>query len=58
MADILSFKAARKAKAKVAKEQAAAEDRIRFGMSKAERDARAAREKLAAAKLDSHKRED
>jgi hypothetical protein len=58
MADILSLKSARKAKARAAKQQIAAENRTRYGQTKAEKHKQAAEDKLAAAKLDSHKRED
>lgn len=58
MADIISLKATRKAKARADKQQAAAENRTRYGQTKPEKQKRAAEGKLAAAKLDSHKRED
>ncbi len=57
MGDILSLSKARKARVKAEKEQLAAENRVRFGRSKAEK----ARDKLLRAKADStheeHKRE-
>jgi hypothetical protein len=58
MAEIISFRAARKAKAKAEKEKLAAENRARFGASKADKKIRDANEKLAADKLNAHKRED
>lgn len=58
MADIISLKSARKAKVRADKEQTAAENRTRFGATKAEKQKREAELKLAAARLDSHKRED
>lgn len=58
MAEIISLKSARKAKARAEKQQTAAENRTRFGVTKTEKEKRAAEQKLAAAKLDSYKRED
>lgn len=58
MADIISLKATRKAKVRADKQQIAAENRTRFGQTKADKQKHAAGHKLAAAKLDSHKRED
>ena len=58
MADILSLSKARKARARAAKEAQAAENRTRFGRSKADRQRRAALKDQSAAKLDAHKRDD
>ena len=58
MAEIISLSKARKAKARVAKEAQATENRIVFGKTKAEREKTAALELLQARKLDGHKRED
>jgi hypothetical protein len=56
MADILSLSKARKAKARVAKEQLAAENRIRFGRTKAERQLEKAQETLETRRIDAHLR--
>ena len=58
MADILSLSKARKARARSAKEAQAAENRTRFGRSKADRQRQAALKDQSAAKLDAHKRDD
>ena len=58
MADILSLSKARKAKARVAKEAQATENRILFGRTKAERDKHVSQQTLADKKLDGHKRDD
>jgi hypothetical protein len=58
MADILSLSKARKAKARVATEAAAAENRVKFGRTKAEKEAEAARDALAQKRLDGAKREE
>jgi len=58
MADILSLSKARKAKARVVKEQTAAENRVKFGRSKADKEREAALEKIAQKRLDDLKRED
>ena len=58
MADILSFSKARKAKARVAKEQTAAENRVKFGQTKAEKDRVRALDAIAQKRLDDLKRED
>ena len=58
MADILSFSKARKAKAKAEKEQVAAENRVKFGRTKAEKQLDAANRKLAEKRLDETKREE
>lgn len=56
MAEILSLSKARKAKARVAKEQTAAENRIKFGRSKAERQLEKAQDALEARRIDAHLR--
>ena len=58
MADILSLSKARKAKARAGKEQAAAENRAKFGRTKAEKQRDAALDKIAQKRLDDAKRED
>lgn len=58
MADILSLSKARKAKARAAKEQVAAENRVKFGRTKAEKERDAALAKLAQKRLDGVRRED
>lgn len=58
MADILSLSKARKAKARVAKEQMAAENRVKFGQTKAEKERVNALDALAQKRLDDLKRED
>lgn len=58
MAEILSLSKARKARARTQKEQTAAENRVRFGRTKAEREHEAAQRSLAGKRLDATKRED
>jgi Domain of unknown function (DUF4169) len=58
MADILSLKRARKAKERAEKQQAAAENSTRYGLTKAEKKRLTAEQKRAADKLNAHKRED
>jgi len=58
MADILSFSKARKAKARAQKEQTAAENRVKFGRTKAEKERDKALDKIAQKRLDEAKRED
>lgn len=55
MAEILSLSKARKAKARVAKEQAAAENRIKFGRTKAERRLEQAQDALDTRRIDAHR---
>lgn len=57
MADILSLSKARKAKARAGKEAAAAENRVKFGRTKAEKLADDARRTKADKVIDAHKRE-
>ncbi len=56
MAEILSLSKARKAKARAGKEQTAAENRIKFGRTKAERQLEKAQETLEARRIDAHLR--
>jgi hypothetical protein len=58
MADILSLSKARKNKAKADKEATAAENRVKFGRTKAEKAADAAKKALAEKSIDAHKRDD
>lgn len=58
MADILSLSKARKAKARADKEQVAAENRAKFGRTKAEKQREAAIKALAQKRLDAAKREE
>jgi Domain of unknown function (DUF4169) len=57
MADILNFNKARKRQQKAAREQQAAENRIRFGRTKAEKQLDAARAEADTRKLDGLKLE-
>lgn len=57
MAEILSLKQARKTRARDTKEQAAAENRARFGRTKAEKLKDAAERALADKRAEAHKRE-
>jgi hypothetical protein len=58
MADILSLSKARKSRARAAKEQVAAENRVKFGRAKAEKQRDEALAKIAQKRLDGLKRED
>ena len=58
MADILSLSKARKAKARAAKDVTAAENRVKFGRTKAEKQAEAVKVSLAEKRLDGAKREE
>jgi hypothetical protein len=58
MAEILSLSKARKAKAKIEKENLAETNRIKFGRTKAERDLVEAKKLLSDKKIDAHKREE
>ena len=58
MADILSLSKARKARARVAKEQTASENRVKFGRTKAEKERVKALDEIAQKRLDGIKRED
>ena len=57
MADILSLSKARKAKDRANKDAAAAENRVKFGRTKAEKLADKTRKALAEKGIDGHKRE-
>ena len=57
MADILSLSKARKTKARAAKEATAAQNRVKFGRTKAEKLAEKAQSALADRGIDAHKRE-
>lgn len=58
MADIINLRTARKRKTREQQADQAAENRIVFGRTKAERDRTAAEKLLARQKLDGHQRED
>ena len=58
MAEIVNLRRARKRKERAEKEARAAENRIGFGRSKAERALSDARKDLAARRLEGHRRED
>jgi hypothetical protein len=57
MADILSLSKARKAKGRAGQEATAAESRVKFGRTKAEKLADDARKAKAEKGIDAHKRE-
>jgi hypothetical protein len=57
MAEIINFNKARKKKAKLDAEQRAAENRVRFGRSKAEKQLDAARSEAERQRLDQLQRE-
>ena len=57
MADIINLRRARKRKERAEKDAKAAENRIAFGRSKAERALGDAQKDLATRRLDSHKRD-
>lgn len=58
MAEVVNFNRARKARAKETAKAQAAENRVRFGRTKADRSLEAARADKAARELEGHKRED
>ena len=58
MAEIVSLSKARKQKARASKEAQAAENRVLFGRTKAEKQQQAAEKAMADKKIDGHKRED
>lgn len=58
MADILSLSKLRKARARAEKEQQAAENRARFGRTKAEKQRDKAIDQLAEKRLDAARRDD
>ena len=55
---IISFKQGKKRVARVNKEQCAAQNRVKFGRTKAEKILEKTRAEKAAAHIDGHKRED
>lgn len=57
MADIVNLRTARKRKARDAKDAQAAENRIKFGRTKAEKDLEKAKAALEAKRIDAHKRD-
>ena len=58
MAVIISLKSARKQKTRSAKETQAAENRVKFGRTKAEKQLAEARNDLADKHIDAHKRDE
>ena len=58
MAEIINLRRARKRKERAEKEAQAAENRIAFGRTKAERALSEARKDLATRRLEAHKRDD
>jgi hypothetical protein len=56
MAEIISLSKARKAKARAEKDQLAAENRVKFGRTKAEKQLDKARDTLATNRIESHRR--
>ena len=56
MGDVVNLRRARKAKRRAGKEAAAAENRIRFGRTRAERDKAAAETEISARRLDGLRR--
>jgi hypothetical protein len=57
MADIVNLRTARKRKARDAKDAQAAENRAKFGRTKAEKDLEKAKTALEARRIDAHKRD-
>jgi predicted secreted protein len=58
MAEIINLRQARKNKARADKEARAAENRIAFGRTKAEKSLTQAERDMAARRIDAHKRDD
>lgn len=58
MAEVVNLRTARKRKAKAAEADQAAENRIKFGRTKAEKDLEQAKLKLSDKQLDAHKLKD
>ena len=58
MADIINLRTVRKRKAREDKAETAAQNRVAFGRTKAERDRTDAEKLLAKQKLDGHQRDD
>jgi hypothetical protein len=57
MAEIVNLRQQRKRKARARREEAAAENRVRFGMTRAEREHNAAQQAKDERKLDGHRRD-
>jgi Domain of unknown function (DUF4169) len=57
VAEIISFRKAKKVKRRAKQEAQAAENRVKFGRTKAERQAAEAAARLAERKLEGHRRE-
>jgi hypothetical protein len=57
MADVINLRRARKAKDRDAREREAAEKRRRFGLTRAEKEAEAARRERAKRIIDGHRRD-
>jgi len=57
MAEIVNLRQHRKRKARARREEAAAENRVRFGMTRAEREQNAAQQAKDERKLDGHRRD-
>ncbi len=55
MGDVVNLRRARKARDRAAASEQAAENRVRFGRTKAERDRIAAQDALDASRLDGHR---
>ncbi len=58
MAEIINLRKARKAKTRVEREAVAAENRVAFGRTKAEKQRAKAEQQLAGRKLDAHRRDE
>ena len=58
MAEIVNLRQARKQKARAEREARAAENRVSFGRTKAEKKLSQAEQDLAKSRLDSHQRDD
>ncbi len=57
MSEVINFKQKRKAKARSDKEKTAAENRVKYGRTKAEKSAEKLRSEMAKKKIEGHKRE-
>lgn len=58
MGEVINLRTVRKRKAKADQEEQAAENRAKFGVTKAEKAEKTAKAALEDAKLDGHKRDD
>lgn len=56
--DVINLRQARKGRLRAQKEQQAAENRVKFGRTKAERTAEEAEKAVSTVRLDGHKRDD